>query len=305
MLQENTNTAVKVVESAAEIPSVTYQSVNNLAETMVAYSPKILAGVLVLAVFWIAGKILKFIFLTGSKKANVDSRLRILISRLLVLAVSVLGVFTALTVIIPNFTFGDLIAGLGFTSFIIGFATKDILNNFLSGILILWQQPYKIGDYIFVKDHQGAVEHIGVRATRLRMDDGERILIPNGEMYSRSLIIRDEGTQRRMSLKISTSYKASIKETKEIIQKVFFEAEGVDNSPNPDVYVTDLASDGVNLAVYFWIDTDENSPIKVFDNITTNIKESLNASGITLYPPTVAVLKEKENLRQINEEESL
>ena len=304
-MQENTNTAVKVVENAAEIPSVTYQSVNNLAETMIAYSPKILAGVLVLAIFWIAGKILKFIFLAGSKKANVDSRLRVLISRLLILAVYILGVFTALTVVIPNFTFGDLIAGLGFTSFIIGFATKDILNNFLSGIMVLWQQPFKVGDYIFVGDNQGAVEHIGVRATRLRMDDGERILIPNGEMYSSSLIIREAGTQRRMNLKISTSYKADIKETKAIIQKVLFEAEGVDNSPNPDVYVTDLASDGVNLSVYFWIDTDENSPIKVFDNITTDIKESLNNSGITLYPPTVAVLKEKENLQLINEEESL
>jgi len=305
MLQENTNTAAKVVENAAEIPSVTYQSVSNLAEAFTAYSPKILAGIFVLAIFWIAGKILKFIFLSTSKKANLDTRLRVLISRLLVFAISILGVFTALTVIIPNFSFGDLVAGLGFTSFIIGFATKDILNNFLSGILVLWQQPYKVGDYIFVNDNQGAVEHIGVRATRLRMDDGERILIPNGEMYSRSLIIRDAGTQRRMNLKISTSYKASIKETKEIIQKVLFEAEGVDNSPNPDVYVTDLASDGVNLSVYFWIDTDKNSPIKVFDNITTNIKELLNNSGITLYPPTVAVLKEKENLKLINEEESL
>ena len=189
-----------------------------------------------------------------------------------------------------------MIAGLGFSSFIIGFATKDILNNFLSGILVLWQEPFKIGDYLFVKGNQGVVEHIGVRATRLRMDDGERILIPNGEMYSSSLIIREARTTRRMNLKISVSYKSRIRKVKKIIHTVLLEAVGVENDPKPNVYVTDLAAEGVSLSIYFWIDTDENSPIGVFDDIATEIKESLNDSGITLYPPTVAVLKEKENL---------
>ncbi len=305
MLQENTNTSTNTLENAVEIPNVAYQSINNLLDSIMAHSPKILAGVFVLLIFWVFGKIVKFIFLKTSKKAKLDPRLRLLVSRLLVILVFILGIFTAMTVVIPKFSFGDLIAGLGFTSFIIGFATKDILNNFLSGILVLWQEPFKIGDYLFVNKNQGAVEHIGVRATRLRMDDGERILIPNGEMYSSTLTIRDAGTKRRMNLKISTSYKADIGETKAIIQKVLLEEKGVENNPNPNVYVADLASEGVNLSIYFWIDTDENSPIKVFDSIATNIKESLNNSGVTLYPPTVAILKEKENLRMINEEDSL
>lgn len=305
MLQGNTNTSTNVVENAAEISGVAYQSINSLVESFVGHLPKIVGGLFVLFVFWVIAKLLRRIFLSTSAKAGVDPRLVTLISRLLVLSVFVLGVFTALTVMIPSFGFGDLIAGLGFTSFIIGFATKDILSNFLSGILVLWQEPFKIGDYVFVKGNQGQVEHIGVRATRLRMDDGERILIPNGEMYSSTLIIRESGTKRRMKLKISTSYKADIRETKGIIKKVLFEAQGVDNTPKPNVYVTDLASEGVSLSVYFWIDSEKNSPIGVFDDIATAIKESLNKSGITLYPPTVAVLKEKEVLRQINEEESL
>jgi small-conductance mechanosensitive channel len=293
MLQENTNTSTKVVEKAAEIPGVAYQSINDLLEALVAYSPRILAGVFVLFIFWVFAKILKVAFLRTSGKAKLDPRLRTLVGRLLVVAISVFGVFTAMTVVIPKFGFGDLIAGLGFTSFIIGFATKDILSNFLSGILVLWQEPFKIGDYVFVKSNQGQVEHIGVRATRLRMDDGERILIPNGEMYGSTLIIRESGTKRRMNLKISTSYNADIIETKAIIQKVLLEAEGVEKTPKSDVYVTDLASEGVNLSIYFWVDTEENSPIRVFDDIATKIKDSLSRSGITIYPPTLAVLKEK------------
>ena len=259
--------------------------------SLVEHLPKILAGIIVLIVFWLLGKIVKSVFLAASKKTKLDVRLRILFSRLMVVAFSVLGLFTALTVVIPKFGFGDLIAGLGFSSFIIGFATKDILNNFLSGILVLWQEPFKIGDYVFVGNNQGEVEYIGVRATGLRMDDGERILIPNGEMYSSSLIIRDAGTKRRMSLKISVSYSSNVKRVKEIIHSVLHDAAGVEFEPKPDVYVTDLSSEGINLSVYFWINTDKNSPIRVFDDIATSIKESLNESNVTLYPPTIAVLK--------------
>lgn len=305
MFQNNSNKLIETTEKVNETPGIVYQSLEKLWVSFLEQMPSILAGVIVFFLFWLIGKVLRWLFLSASKKTKLDSRLRILFSRLLIVFVFVLGVFTALTVIIPKFGFGDLIAGLGFSSFIIGFATKDILNNFLSGILVLWQQPFKIGDYVFVKDSQGEVEHIGVRATRLRMDDGERILIPNGDMYSTSLIIRDAGASRRMNLKISVSYRSKIKLVKETIEKVLFEAEGVEFDPKPDVYVIDLNAEGINLSIYFWVDTDKNSPISVFDDIATDIKESLNGRGITLYPPTVAVLKEKEDLQEINEEDSL
>ncbi|NNE97474.1 MAG: mechanosensitive ion channel family protein [Pyrinomonadaceae bacterium] len=292
MFQENSNSVAKAAEEATEITGVAYRSIERLAESIVEQLPTILAGIIVLIVFWLIGKIVKSVFLAASNKTKLDSRLRILFSRLFVVFFFVLGLFTALTVMIPKFGFGDLIAGLGFSSFIIGFATKDILNNFLSGILVLWQEPFKIGDYIFMKDNQGVVEHIGVRATRLRMDDGERILIPNGEMYSKPLIIRDAGKKRRMSLKISVSYKSKVKRVKELIHGVLHNSEGVEFDPKPNVYVTDLSSEGINLSVYFWIMTEKNSPIVVFDDIATNIKESLNESDVTLYPPTVAVLKD-------------
>lgn len=300
MFQEDINKSTKAVENVAEVPSVAYTSINNLFESVVGYLPKIMAGIFVLFIFWAFGKILKHIFLKTSERAKLAPRLRVLISRLLAGIVFLFGTFTALTVIIPKFDFGDLIAGLGFTSFIIGFATKDILNNFLSGILVLWHEPFKIGDYVSVKSNRGEVEHIGIRATQLRMYDGERVLIPNGEMYSSTLIIRGAGTKRRMKLKISTSYKANIEETKATIQKVLFEAEGVDDNPKPSVYVTDLASDGVNLSIYFWINTDENSPMGVFDDIASNIKGALNKLGIILYTPTLAVLKEKDILPDKN-----
>ena len=247
---------------------------------------------MVLLIFWIIGKIIKAIFLKTSKQTHLDDRLRILFSRLIGIMIFILGIFAAMTIIIPNFSFGQLIAGLGFTSFIIGFATKDILNNLLSGILILWNQPFQIGDYIFIKDNEGEVEYIGVRATNLKMNDGEIILIPNGDMYSNALVIRRAGAFRRMKFEISIGYQSKVVDAKESILNALANVEGILEEPAPSVYVTDLATEGIDLTVYFWVNTDENSPLKVFDAAASGVNRELREIGIEIYPPSSVVLKE-------------
>ncbi|MCY7375961.1 MAG: mechanosensitive ion channel family protein [Pyrinomonadaceae bacterium] len=292
MFLQNTNATGKVLENASQVTNVAYSSVNNLVKSVIEQLPYLVSGIIVLLFFWLLSKGFKKLFWVTSNRTKLDNRLRILFSRLIGIFILVLGIFTALTVIVPSFRFGDLIAGLGFTSFIVGFATKDILNNLLSGVLILWKQPFKIGDYIFVKDKQGKVEYIGVRATTLQMDDGERILMPNGEMYSQPLVIRGAGAARRMKLKVSIGYDAEIERAKSKIVSVLDDAKGVVADPKPSVYVTDLASEGVNLSIYFWINTNENNPLAVFDRVATGIKRALSKSDIELYPTSPIIVQE-------------
>lgn len=306
MLLQNTNanTANRIVENASTTYDVALRSINNLLNSIVERLPYILAGIIVLLLFWLLGKLFKRIFWTASQRTKLDNRLRILFSRLIVVFITILGIFTALTVIIPSFGFSDLITGLGFTSFIIGFATKDILNNLLSGVLILWQQPFQIGDYIFVKSIEGKVEYIGVRATRLKKDDGELILIPNGEMYANALTIRGAGAGRRMKLEISIGYDAEIEQAKRLIHEVLTALEGVENQPASMVVVTDLTGEGANLAIYFWVNTDKNSPLQVFDNVASAIKKTLSEAGIELYPPSTVILQTPKKEKEVTEEEN-
>lgn len=288
---QNSNTATKVIENASQIPRVILESMDGLLTKMFARLPYFAAGLMVLVLSWLIAKIVKKIFLSASEKTKLHLRLRILISRLLVITIFILGIFTAMTIIIPTFSFGSLIAGLGFTSFIVGFATKDILNNLLSGFLILWKQPFKIGDYVFVKDKQGKVEYIGIRTTTLKMDEGEIILMPNGDMYSNPLTLRAASAERRMKLKISVGYNEDIANVKAIILSVLGATAGVVKEPKTTVYVTDLSADGVNLSVMFWIKTNENKPLEVFDAVATGIKNALSAAKIELYPPGAIVVQ--------------
>lgn len=291
MFLQNSNTSTRIIENVWTISDVTWRSINDILTSIVERLPYIVAGLLVLLIFWILSRILKAIFWSASGRTKLDSRLRILFSRLIVVFIIVLGVFTSLTVIIPTFRFGDLIAGLGFTSFVVGFAAKDILNNLFSGVLILWQQPFRIGDYIFVGSNQGKVEYIGVRATQLRKDDGELVLIPNGDMYSSAITIRGAGAERRMILKISIGYNADIGQAKDIISSVLSVSDGVVGEPKSNVVVTDLSADGVNLSIYFWVNTDKHRPMQVFDAVATEIKKALEKAGIEMYPPSTVVVQ--------------
>lgn len=291
MFQQNSNTAGRVVDNASHITTTAWNSIDVMLESIVARLPYVLAGILVLFVFWGASKLFVFIFSSATKRTKLDSRLQILFSRLLSVLIMIVGIFTALTVILPSFQFGDLITGLGFTSFVIGFATKDILNNLFSGVLILWQQPFRIGDYLFVGSNQGVVEYIGVRATSLRKDDGELILIPNGDMYSSALTIRGAGRKRRMNLKIMVGYENDLTQAKSIVSSALADVEGIVPVPAPKTYLSAITSDGVEIASNFWLSTKEQKPLDVYDNAINLITTRLLAEGIELFPQNAMVLQ--------------
>jgi small-conductance mechanosensitive channel len=295
MFLQDGNIYTRILSDWEKIKDATWESLARIIVLIIERLPYILAGLIVFLIFLLLARIIKSIFWSASGKTRLDGRLRILGSRLIVVFIIILGVFTALTVIIPGFTFGSLVTGLGFTTFVIGFATKDILNNLLSGVLILWQQPFRIGDYLFIGNNQGKVEYIGVRATQLRKDDGELILIPNGDMYSSAITIRGAGAERRMILKISIAYDADIGQAKEIITDVLKGTEGVVEEPKPSAVVTDLSADGVNISIYFWLNTNTHKPMQVFDNVATEIKKSLDNGGIAMYPPSSVIVQPPEN----------
>jgi small-conductance mechanosensitive channel len=279
-----------VLDNATQIGDVVWDSINGMLTGIVGRLPQIIAGLLIAFIFYLIARGIKAAFLATTTRAKLDGRLRILFSRLIMISTVVLGIFTALTVIVPTFGFGDLIAGLGFTTFVVGFATKDILNNLLSGVLILWQQPFKIGDQIFIDKINGKVEYIGVRATSLRQDNGELVLIPNGDMYSRTLVIRGAGQLRRMNLDIKVGYSEDLNVAKDGVRRALDRTEQVVKEPKPNVVVTDLAPEGVNININFWIDTRKVIAREALDAAATNILHSLSKQGVEAYPPGSVVV---------------
>ena len=278
-----------------DVQGTVLESIRGLFTSVFGRLPFLLAALIVLVIFWLLSKFFRYLFMAATRRTGTDMRLRLLVARLIVGFVYIIGIFTALTVVIPSFDLGSLIAGLGFTSFVIGFATKDILNNFLSGILILWQRPFEIGDYLFIGKDQGKVEYIGVRATSLRKDDGELVLIPNGDMYSSALTIRGAGAKRRMTLKFNLGYDVDVERAKEVTSAALASTQGVVDEPKANVYVTDLAPEGVLVTVNFWLDTTENRPLAVYDRASIAIMRSLRDAEIELFPPGSMIVQQPKS----------
>ncbi len=286
-----------VLDNASEVPNVVWQSIDSLLTSIVARLPHLVAGTIVVILFWFFSKLTKRIFLSASKRTRLDERLRILFSRLIVVVIVVVGIFTALTIVVPSFAFGQFIAGMGLTSLAIGFAAKDILNNLISGVMILWQQPFRIGDYIFMKDAEGWVQYIGVRATSLRKSNGEVVLIPNGDIYSSPLKIRRAGASYPMSLKFAVGYDSDVEKTKNLTRTTLMESESIGSEPPPKVVITDLAPEGIWFTANFRIDSNENRPLEVFDEAASRVLESLSNAGIEVFPPESMIVMPQDGAK--------
>ncbi|GAB2567292.1 mechanosensitive ion channel family protein [Spirosoma areae] len=255
--------------------------------------PYIIVGTLVFVFFWMLGKLVKKIINKVAVQSHaIDDTLANLVSRIVSTLISIFGFLAACVVIFPSFKPGDIIAGLGITSVAIGFAFKDILQNFFAGLLILWRRPFKVGDQIRLKDFEGTVEEINMRSTRLKTYDGERVILPNGDVYTSSILVRTAYDIRRLKFVVGIGYPDSIEEARQVIYKVLTGVDGVLNDPVPWVYVSELAGSSVNLTVYFWVESQQANALKVSDKVATGIKLALDKAGIDMpYPHTVVLLE--------------
>jgi small-conductance mechanosensitive channel len=220
------------------------------------------------------------------------------LSRLVRAGLILITFLVAAVIIFPTFRPGDLIAGLGITSVAIGFAFKDILQNFFAGILILWREPFKVGDEIRSGEFEGVVEDINTRSTRLRTYDGERAVLPNGEVYTRAILVRTAYDKRRIRMTVGIGYPDSIEEARRVIHSALAGTEGVLKDPGPWVYVSEFAPSSVNFTVYFWVEPQQKNALKVSDRAATAIKLALQAAGVDLpFPHSVVLFHDQTGSR--------
>jgi len=272
-----------------------WNTVRDFMKGVVERLPYLLVGTFVFVAFWLLGKLLRNIINKVAVRSHaIDDMLANLLSRIVSTLVTIFGFLAACVVIFPSFKPGDIIAGLGITSVAIGFAFKDILQNSFAGLLILWRRPFRVGDQIRVKDFEGTVEEINMRSTRLKTYDGERAILPNGDVYTTSVLVRTAYPQRRIRFVVGIGYPDSIEEARRVIHGVLTQTDGVLKDPAPWVYVSELAGSSVNLTVYFWVESQQANALSASDRAMTGIKLALDEAGIDMpYPHTVLLLEQQ------------
>lgn len=278
---------------------IVWQTLVNLWHSLLARLPYLVIGLIVITAFVITARIVRRLIHTAGERTRLDVTLADLLGRLAWLGIIILGVFVAAVVVFPAFKPGDLVAGLGITSVAIGFAFKDILQNFFAGILILWRRPFRIGDEIRTKDFEGTVEDINTRSTWIKTYDGERVIVPNSDVYTSPIMVRTAFHKRRLKFVVGIGYPDSIEQARATIEQVLEQTEGVMKDPGPWVYVSELAPSSVNFTVYFWTAPEQATALAAANRVATGIKLALDKAGIDMpYPHEVVLFHDTTGSRQ-------
>jgi small conductance mechanosensitive channel len=203
----------------------------------------------------------------------------------------IVGLLVAMVIALPTFKPVQLVEFLGITGVAIGFAFRDVLQNFLAGILLLVTEPFRIDDQIKVDDFEGTVEDIQTRATFIRTYDGRRVVIPNADLFTKSVIVNTAYPMRRIEFQLGIGFGDDIERTKQLVLDVLHRTNGILKDPAPDVIVAELAESSVNLRVRWWITPPRRSDaLDAVDHIVGQLKKTLVANGIDLPFPTHQIL---------------
>jgi small-conductance mechanosensitive channel len=231
-------------------------------------------AVLVALVFYWIGRSVKAGIRGGAASEPSRRTLRLALGRIAHAVITIVGTLIAVALAFPTFTPGNLVSALGIGGIAVGFAFKDIFENFLAGILILVTRPFRIGDQIAYDKYEGTVEDIHTRATLLKTYDGRRVLIPNSELFKNAVTVNTAFEYRRLEhdFRIPTSVDAD--RARGIILDIVRESEGVVAVPAPGVIVANFDDATVILKARWWSPSTGVDILAVRDHI---LSESMRA----------------------------
>jgi small conductance mechanosensitive channel len=200
------------------------------------------------------------------------------------------GALVVAAIVFPSIKPADLLSTLGIGSIAVGFAFKDILQNWLAGLLILIRQPFTTGDQIVVGGFEGTVQHIEARATLIKTYDGRLVVIPNADVYSKAVIVNTAFEKRRSEYAFGIGYGDDIGRATQVILDALATVDGVEKDPAPDVLPWELGSSSVEIKVRWWTDSRRSNVVTVRARVVGALKTALGEAGIDLPFPTQTIL---------------
>lgn len=269
--------------------STALAAIDGIVDWTLAFLPRFAIGAVVFLLFWAIGWAVR----KGVRHATAGHPARnigLVLGRLAQWGLRFLGLLVAVTIMFPSVKPVDLLGLLGVGSVAIGFAFKDILQNFLAGILILLRQPFRIGDQIVFESFEGTVEGIETRTTVIKTYDGRRVFVPNGELFTNAVTVNTAYGIRRSQYDVGVGYGDDVRRAARVILDALRSVDGVLSDPPPEALAMELAGSSVNIRARWWTDAGQHEVLRVHHEVIAAIKERIVDAGIDLPFPTQVLL---------------
>ncbi len=248
--------------------------------SFLAFLPALVAAIIIIIVAYVISRAVRAVLRRALKRANFEEVLvGLLVDTVLHYFIVILGLLMALSQLGVNVT--AALAGVGVAGIAIGFAAQDSVANVISGILIFWDKPFEVGDWIETEGKYGKVTNITLRTTRIRTPDNSYIVVPNKRIIDEVLENFSKHGEVRIDTVVGIAYKEDMEKARDVLLQAAKDVDGVLDSPQPDVVVDELAGSSVNLKVRVWVKTADQR-MAVFFRMTEAAKAALDKAEIEI-----------------------
>ena len=259
---------------------------NQLVAWFLMGTPRLLTALVIFVFSLYVARILSNFLKRVLQKRKAPAGVVQLLGQLIFWSIIVAGTITALQ---QFFEVTAFVASLGILGFTVGFALQDIMKNFASGVILLLQQPFHVGETIGVKGFDGTVLAIDLRATEMRATDGRVVILPNAEVLANPIINYSRANERRVDFNLNLSHTSEPQTIRKIVLEAIENVEGYVAMPEPVIVFNSLTDHALELNANFWIDVTKTDPLHAKDTVLLNVKSVFNEQGIEIPHPVQSV----------------
>ncbi len=257
-------------------------------EAMVAYLPRIaVALVVVIVTLWISRRVGKLE--RPYRKLLINPLARNLLQQTVRVIVLGAGLLLALDVLQATALVGAVLGTAGVVGLAIGFAFKDIVENYIAGVLLSLRQPFAPLDFVDVAGHAGKVIRLTSRATILMTADGNHLRLPNSLVFKSVITNYTRAPRRRFDFSVGVGVGAELAGVLDLGLEVLRTMDGVLDDPAPAAEIVELAGSHVTVRFYGWVDQATHSLLKVKSEALRRVKVAFDQARIELPEPTYRV----------------
>src|SRR5215211_4996601 len=269
----------------------------NFVESFFKGIPNLLTALVIFIASLYLARILSNVLRRALQRRRAPAGVIHLLAQLTLWSIVVAGTISALQ---RFFNVTAFLTGLGILGFTIGFALQDIMKNFASGIILLLQPPFHVGETIGVKGFDGTVLAIDLRATEMRAADGRVVILPNADVLANPIINYSRANQRRVDLSLNLSHTTEAVSVRQIVLDAIQSVPGFVQEPEPVIVFNSLTDNALELNANFWIDVTKNDSLHAKDTVLLKVKSAFNEQGIEIPHPIQAVFNTQVKGTQVN-----
>ena len=257
----------------------------NLNDGDSIFVSQIVLVLFVLLLGYIAGKVADRLITRRLGATDVGPDAVSAIRRIVYYSILLVVLMTALSLLRIPLTAFAFISGA--VAIGVGFGAQNIINNFISGWILMLERPIRIGDFVEVDGAHGVIEKVGNRSTRIRRTDGVHILVPNSQLLEQkvvnwTLVDRDI----RNTVRVGVAYGSPVRRVAELIRQAIDEHESCKTEPAPVVIFEDFGDNALIFDAYFWSEVFSEKELRLIrSELRFRIEELFNEAGIVIAFP--------------------